>query len=63
MNVKKSTKYGLSPEEIERRSLSEERFKAIFNMHRLEKTQKLHRRLDDHDVKKYSAKRRRLEKG
>ena len=63
MNLKKGTKYGLSPEEIERRSLSEERFKAIFNMHRLEKTQKLHCRLDDHDVKKYSAKRRRLEKG
>ena len=29
-------------------------------MHRLEKTQKLHRRLDDYDVKKYSAKRRKL---
>ena len=32
----------------------------IFNMHRIEKTQKLHRRLDDYDVKKYSAKRRKL---
>ena len=29
-------------------------------MHRIEKTQKLHRRLDDYDVKKYSAKRRKL---
>ena len=32
----------------------------IFNMHRIEKTQTLHCRLDDYDVKKYSAKRRKL---
>ena len=56
MNLKKSLKYGLSPEEIEQRSLSGERFKTIFNMHRIEKTQGLHRRLDDYDYKKYSAK-------
>ena len=36
MNLKKSTKYGLSPEEIERRSLSSERFKTVFNMYRIE---------------------------
>ena len=29
-------------------------------MHRLEKTQKLHRRLDDYDVRKYSTKRKKL---
>ena len=29
-------------------------------MHRLEKTKKHHRRLDDYDVKKYSTKRRKL---
>ena len=45
MNLMKSGKYGLSPEEIERRSLSGERFKMIFNMHRIDKTKKLHRRL------------------
>ena len=54
MNLMKSTKYGLPPEEIERRS------KTIFKMHGREKTHKLHRRLDDYDVKKYSAKRRKL---
>ena len=32
MNLVKSIKYGLSPEEIEHRSLSGERFKTIFNM-------------------------------
>ena len=60
MNLMKSRKYGLSPEEVERRSLAGERFKTIFNMHRLEKTQKLHRRLDDYDVRKYSTKRKKL---
>ena len=39
----KSSKHGLSPEKIEQRFLAGER--AIFNMHRLEKTQKLHRRM------------------
>ena len=29
----KSEKYGLSPEEIEKRSLVAERFKTIFTMH------------------------------
>ena len=45
------------PEETERRSLSGERFKTIFSKHRMEKMQKLHRRLDDYD---YSAKKRKL---
>ena len=60
MNLMKSVKYGLSPEEIEKRSLAGERFKTVFNMHRIDKTQKLHRRLDRYDVMKYSAKRKKL---
>ena len=60
MNLMKSTKYGLSPEEIEKRSLAGERFKTVFNMHWIEKTQRLHRRLDKYDVMKYSAKRKKL---
>ena len=60
MNLVKSSKYDLSPEEIERRSLSGERFKTISNMDRIETTQKLHRRLDDYDVRKYSANKRKL---
>ena len=58
MNLMKSVKYGLSPEEIQRRSLAGERFKTILNMHRIEKTEKLHRRQDAYYVKKYSAKKR-----
>ena len=50
----------VSLEEIKRLSLSGEQFQTIFNMHRIEKTQKLHRSLDDHDAKKYFAKRRKL---
>ena len=45
------------PKETERRSLSGQCFTTIFNMHRIEKTQKFHRRLDDDD---YSAKKRKL---
>ena len=37
MNNMKSIKYGLSPEEIERRSLADKRFKTVFNMHSIVK--------------------------
>ena len=50
----------MSPEEIERRALSNERFKTVFNMKRIEKTQGLQRRLDDYDTKKYSLKKKQL---
>ena len=48
-----------SPEEIESRSLAGEGFKTVFNMHRIEKSPKLHSRLDRYDVMKYSAKRKK----
>ena len=37
MNIMKSEKYGLSPEEIERQSLASKQFRTIFNMHRIGK--------------------------
>ena len=46
MNLMKSVKYGLSPEEIERQTLTSEQFRTLFNMGRIKKTQKLHARLD-----------------
>ena len=46
--------------EIERRALFSERFKTIFNINRLEKTQRLRRRLDDYDAKKCSVKKKKL---
>ena len=41
MNIMKSVEYGLSPEEIESRSLAGERFKTVFNMHRIINTKNL----------------------
>ena len=52
INIMKSVKYGLSPEEIEKRSLASEQFRTIFNMHRIEKTNKIHDRIDRYDKKR-----------
>ena len=46
MNIRPSAKYGFSPEEVEKRALESERFKVLYNMHRLEKTNKLNQRRD-----------------
>ena len=59
-NLMKSKKCGLSQEEIERQALFSERFKTIFNINRLEKTQRFRRRLDDYDAKKHSVKKKKL---
>ena len=60
MNLRPSKKYDLPPEDVERRALWNERFKAIFNMKRTEKTERLHSRLDDYDKKSYSFKKKQL---
>ena len=60
MNIRPSKKYGFSPEEVEKRALQSERFRTIYNMHRLEKTRKLNLRQDRYDKKKYSLKRKKL---
>ena len=44
MNIRPSKKYGFSPEEVEKRALESERFRTVYNMHRLEKTNKLNLR-------------------
>ena len=41
MNIQPSKKYGLSPKEVESRALKSERFRTLYNMHRIEKTVKL----------------------
>ena len=53
----KSEKHGLSPEEIEKKSLSSERFRTLFNLHRKEKTKLAQGRLNTYDNKKYKVKR------
>ena len=51
INIWPSKKYGFSPEEVEKRSLESERFRTVYNMYRLEKTQKLNLRQDRYDKK------------
>ena len=43
-----------------KKSLSSERFRTLFNFHRIEHTKKLHDRQDRYGKKKYGAKRKKL---
>ena len=60
MNSVISKKYGLSPEEVETRSLSDEKFRALFNFHRIEKTRQVHERLNRYNKKKYRCKKKKV---
>ena len=44
MNIRSSKKYGFSSEEVEKRALESERFRTVYNINRLEKTDKLYLR-------------------
>ena len=59
MNDVMSEKYGLSPEEIETRSLSEEKFKTLFNFHRKDKTRQVHERFNRYDWKKIQVQKKK----
>ena len=41
MNIQPSKKYGISPDEVESRALKSEKFRALYNMHRIEKQENL----------------------
>ena len=60
MNIQSSKKYGFSPEEVEKKALQSERFRTVYNMHKLEKTYKLNQRQDRYNKKKYDRKRKKL---
>ena len=60
MNIRPSAKYGFSPEEVEKRAIESERFKVLYNMHTLEKTNKINQRQDRYNKKKCMRKRKRL---
>ena len=49
MNSVQSEKHGLSPDEIEKKSLYSERFRTLFNFHRIERTKLVNDRLDTYD--------------
>ena len=60
MNIKPSKKYGFSPDPIEDKALNSERFRALFNMHRIDRTGKMSARMDRFDKKKYLGKKKKL---
>ena len=45
---------------LKKKSLSSERFRTLFNFHRIKKTKVVNNRLDRYNEKKYKAKRRKL---
>ena len=51
MNNVLSEKYGLSPEEIETASPSDEKFRTLFNFHRIEKSRQVPERLNRYNKK------------
>ena len=59
-NNVQSEKYGLNPEETEKKSLSTERFRTFFNFHRIEEIKLAYDRLNRYYDKKYKTKRRKL---
>ena len=60
INNVKSKKYGISPNDVEKKSLSSERFKTLSNFKRIQRSKKISDRLDRYDQKKYAAKKRKL---
>ena len=53
MNNVQSEKYGLSPDEIKKEIFIQQKFRTIFNFHRIEKTKLVNDRLDQYDKRKY----------
>ena len=51
MNNVKGEKYGISPNDIEKKSLSSEKSKTLFNCNRIEQSRKVADRLDRYDKK------------
>ena len=60
MNNVKSENYGLSPNVIEEKSLSSEKFRTLFNFKRIERSKNVSDRLGKYDRKKYAAKKKKL---
>ena len=60
MNISLSKKYGFAPERVERESMQSKKFKTLFNMHRLGRSEKASARLDRYDDKIYERKRKKL---
>ena len=62
MNIQPSKKYGISPDEVESHTLKSEKFRTLYNMHRIEKTRKLNIRITDTIKKNTQIKEKNYEK-
>ena len=53
-------KNGRGNEEIEKKSISNERFRAFFKIHWIERTKIVHDRINKYDKKNYDRKKKKL---
>ena len=58
MKAIKSQKYGISPDEVEEKSLSSQRFRVLFNFERIEQSQTVSDKLDRCEKKSMQQKRK-----
>ena len=63
MNKTESAKYGYSPEYIEKKSLSSEKFRIVFNFERIKKSKQISNRLNKYDKACIRARKRNLDIG
>ena len=61
MNNTKSVKYGLEPETIEKRSLTDDNFREKYDFYRLNQVTKAFKRYKKHDINLILEEKRNLE--
>ena len=59
MNIQPSKKYGISPYEVESCALKSEKFRTLYNMHRIEKTGRLNIRMDRYEKSTQKKKKKK----
>ena len=60
MNNVKSEKYSISPNVIEEKCLSSQRFRTLFNFERIERSKNVSDRLHKYDGKRYAVKKKKI---
>ena len=60
MNNVKSEKYSISPNVIEEKCLSSQRFRTLFNFERIERSKNVSDRLHKYDRKRYTVKKKKI---
>ena len=62
MNDKKNEKYGISPNDTEKRSLLSKKFKTLFNFKIIEQSNKISDSLDEYYQRNYATKKKNYHK-